>query len=207
MPDFLSSFILSQRIKELESCSKREIDDLSALAKLVGRVEKRSQWLQKRIRTQRRKTVPPSAGSRWARSYLAAAQIREYVANWASKQRAANVAALPVAELERNVARLVGEIVAIVEQSLKTRDNGTSELPISPLLTRTRSRSRSRRSRICSTTTRSPASDRRAETALASAPAPAATSISPASLRETYVPRNRSLACKRRPSLTSRRRL
>ena len=47
---------------------------------------------------------------------------------------AANVAALPVAELERNVARLVGEMVAIVEQSLKAQDDGTSELPTSPLL-------------------------------------------------------------------------
>ena len=135
VPDFLSSFILSQRIKELESCAKRESDDLSALAKLVGRIEKRSQWLQKRIRTQRRKTVVSERGLALARSYLAAAQIREYVANWVSKQRAANVAALPVAELERNVARLVGEMVAIVEQFLKTRDDGTSELPTSPLST------------------------------------------------------------------------
>ncbi len=133
MTEFLSSFILSQRIKELESSTKRETDELAALATLVGRVEKRAQWLQKRIRAQRRKTVSAESGLALGRCYLAAAQIREYVASWANKQRAANDAALPVVELERNVARLVGEIVAIVEQSLKTRDNGTSDLHTSPL--------------------------------------------------------------------------
>jgi hypothetical protein len=130
--EFFGSMILSQRVRELESSNEREADELAQLATLTARVEKRLQWLQKRVRTQRRKTVASEHGLALARCYLAAAQVREGVSAWIIKHRADDGAPASFAELERNAAKLVGALVAVVEDLLKSRTDGLHEPHASP---------------------------------------------------------------------------
>jgi hypothetical protein len=125
--------ILSQRVKELESSTTRDAGELAQLTTLKARVEKRSHWLQKRVRTQRRKTVASEHGLALARCYLAAAQVREGVSTWIVNHRADSEAPSSFPDLERDVARLVGGLVAVVEQLLKSQVDGAHELQASPL--------------------------------------------------------------------------
>jgi hypothetical protein len=133
VPEFFSALIWSQRVRELESSTKHDTDGLAQLATLVSRAEKRSQWLRKQYRTNRRKTVDAEQELVLARCYLAAAEIREYVASWVKQRATDGRAGHSVPELEANVARMFGAMLAIVEQLLKTRDDGAYDLHAVPL--------------------------------------------------------------------------
>ena len=117
--EHFSATVWSQRVKELESSTKRDSDDLAELATLLARADKHLNWAHRQHRAQQRKALATERGLALARCCLLEARIRERLAHWTRTHTAEGGAA---AELEADVVDLLDQLLQLALQHLQPRD-------------------------------------------------------------------------------------
>jgi len=117
-----------QRVKELESSTKRDSEELVEVATLLARADKHANWAHRQYRSQRRKTLATERGLTLARCCLVEARIRERLAHWARTDAVSGGAGAAALELEQDLVKLLEEMLELVEQVLKPKDASADPL-------------------------------------------------------------------------------
>jgi hypothetical protein len=126
--DSFSAAIWRERIRELQSLSERDTKHLTQLATLLARADKRSRWLQRHYRAQRRQTTESTHGLGLARCYLAEATIREGVASWVDLHRVDVRTEASTRQLQDMIATLVRSMIKEIETLLTPQDDDLTEM-------------------------------------------------------------------------------